>query len=596
MSTTITKRPRATLFAAALCAATLCVPALGCREGTSPDADGRPSAVLITLDTTRADALGCYAGPPGLTPHLDALARESVLYRRAYAVTPLTLPSHTSMLTGLYPIRHTLRTNGESTLPPSAFTLAEAARKGGVQTAAFVSAVVLDDAFGIDQGFDRYDTPKRTLEKTTTEYADRTYSELVAGVRDWLAQRDKTRPFFLWVHVWDAHGPWNPEPEFARRAPGNPYHGDVAQADHTAGLILEALREAGVYDETFLAVVGDHGEAFREHGEVSHGVYCYESTLRVPLLLRYPDGYRAGETSDEVVSVADIRPTLAAALGLRPDTGLDGRSLYRAGVPADRGVYFESYYGWLIYDWSPVAGWIDAHGKYLHSTQPEFYDIASDPHEGTNLFATRGEDAERYRRAITEIASRPALDGAEAAELDEEQRARIAALGYGSAGPRSAPLPHPLQDTGLRPPRETAEELQLILRATDLLNAGRGGEAEQLHRQILDRNPNNYYSLEFLATLLMQRKDFAAAAPLLQRVMDSERGSASAALNLGICLRATKDEERAVIWLERALEIDANNVRAIRHLFDIWSKKGDMVRARPYAERFRRLTGRSITG
>ncbi|MEW6071163.1 MAG: sulfatase-like hydrolase/transferase [Planctomycetota bacterium] len=559
--------------------------------GGAPAGESR-SAVLITLDTVRADAVACYGGPAGLTPSLDALAREGVLYERAHTVAPLTLPSHASMLTGLYPPRHTLRTNGESRLPDSALTVAEAARAAGIQTAAIIGAVVLDDAFGVDQGFDHFDAPRRRLESSTTAYADRRHGEVVAAARSWLAARDRDRPFFLWVHVWDAHPPSDPDPLFAARAPGTPYLGDVAQADHAVGQVLEALRAEGALAGTFLAVAGDHGEAFLEHGEVSHGAYCYEPTLRVPFLLRYSDGFRAGERSREVVSVVDLGPTLRAALGLPAGAELDGQSLYRTALPADRGVYFESYYGWLVYDWSPVAGWIDDRGKYLHSSIPELYDVQADPGEADDLANARPAEVERYRRAIAEVAARPPLPGAAGAALDEEQRARIAALGYGGRGPRALALPHPLADTGLPAPTQTAAELQEVIAATDLLNAGRPAEAEARHRAILQANPDNFYSLEFLATLLMQRRDFAAAAPLLERVMQSDRGSASAALNLGICRRAAGDDERAVFWFEAALEIDANNVRAIRQLQDVWIKRGDATRAAFWAKRYAELTGR----
>jgi len=414
------------------------------------------------------------------------------------------------------------------------------------------------------------------------------------ATRQWLRARDRERPFFLWVHLWDAHHPWNPPPEFAARGKGNPYFGDVAMTDHGVGLLIDALEEEDALEDSVLCVVGDHGEAFMEHGELSHGVYCYEPTLRVPMILRYPDGSRAGERSREMVSVTDVMPTLADALGVSSPSGIDGESLYRRQVADDRGIYFESYYGYLIYDWSPITGWIDRRGKYLHSSQPELYEVATDPAERINLVDSRPEEIERYQSEIRKIASRPVLEGATAADLDPETQRMISDLRYSLSSSRGLDLPHPLQETGLAGPAATAEELRLVLQATELLNAGQVGKAEAVHRRILERNPDNYYSLEFLATLLIQQRKFTEAIDPLHRVMASDRGSASAAVNLGICMRAGKEEEKAIGWFLKALDLDANNVRAIRHVIDLYQKQGQDEKAEPFCLRYEELTGKPI--
>jgi tetratricopeptide (TPR) repeat protein len=312
------------------------------------------------------------------------------------------------------------------------------------------------------------------------------------------------------------------------------------------------------------------------------------------MIIRYPDGLRAGERSTEIVSVTDVMPTLAEALGVTIPAGIDGESLYRRRVAEDRGVYFESYYGYLIYDWSPITGWIDGRGKYLHSSDPELFDVALDPEEKINLVEERADELERYRTAIRDVASRPVLPGTSPADLDPETQRMISDLGYSMSRSRGVNLPHPLQETGLAAPSTTAEELRLVLQATELLNAGKGQEAEALHRRILEKNPDNYYSLEFLATLLIQRRRFAEAVAPLQRVMSSDRGTASASVNLGICMRATGDEEKAIGWFLKALELDANNVKALRHLHDLFEKQGEVERAEPYAKRYEALTGDEI--
>ncbi len=564
---------------------------VGCGTGSGPDAK---NAVLITLDTVRADALTCYGGREGITPHLDELAEEGVLYEAAYAVTPLTLPSHSSMLTGLYPLRHTLRVNSDSALPTTAVTLAELAKEADIETGAIIAAVVLDDAYRLDQGFDRYDAPLRPGSTKTAHYPDRNWLEVLESVDRWFEERDRGRRFFLWIHLWDAHGPWNPPPEFRRRAQGQPYLAEVAIVDEAVGRIVAKLRDEGVFDDTAVLVVGDHGEAFMEHGEVSHGVYCYEPTLRVPMILRYPDGRRAGERSEEIASVVDVYPTLTEALGLRAPSSIDGTSLYSGTRPADRGVYFESYYGYVSYDWSPIAGWIDAKGKYVHSTEPEFFRLASDPGEMKNLAAAEDEELERYRAAIRKVAARPVLEPGEAVALDGGLGETLAALGYSGASTRRIELPPPLADTGLPPAAATAEELRLIVQATDALNSGNMKAAEMLHRRVLERNPNNHRSREMLGIFLLTERKFEEAAEQFRRVLGSERGSASAAANLGVCMQRSGQPDEAIRWFEKALEIDANDVGAIRHLALLHTEQGRPEIADVYARRYEELTGEEL--
>ena len=576
------------LFLAALFGVVMSLTA-GCGKGE--EVAGPGSAILITLDTVRADALGCYGGREGITPHLDALAAEGIRFDRAHTVTPLTLPAHASMLTGLYPPRHGLRNNGERALPPSAATLAELARDAGFATAAIIASVVLDGAFGLEQGFEHYDSPPHQLEQATTEYAERPAADIVARTTAWIRARDRERRFFLWVHLWDAHGPWNPPPEFLRRAPDHPYLGDVAIVDAAVGELVALFASEGVLDEATLLVVGDHGEAFWEHGEFSHGAYCYQTTMRVPLLLRYADEHGAGEVSDAVVSVADVLPTLAEAMGLRVPSGIDGTSLYRREIPADRGVYLESYYGYLAYEWSPLWGWVDAEAKFLQSSETHLFDLDADPEELRNLAATRSDELDRYRAAIAEVASRPPLVAENDAGPDAALREKIGDLGYAVSAVETRELPPPLATTNLPSPASRVEERKQVLAAQDHFNAGRYPEAEAIHRALLAENPRHHHALERLGICLIRQRRFLEAIEPLERVMADERGTASAAVNLGTCLRVAERNDRALHWFERALEIDASQIRAVRHLIDLYGARGDEEAVRRYEARFRELSG-----
>ncbi len=386
------------------------------------------SALLITLDTTRADALGCYGRVPAVTPNLDSLAREGVLFDNAHCAAPSTLPSHASMLTGLYPIRNSVRHNGLQPLPQSARTLAESAKEKGFDTAAFIGSVVLADSFGLNQGFDVYDQPRHEELGVSTHFGERRASDVIDAALAWLKRRDRARPFFMWVHLFDPHAPYAPPKEFQTGALARePYLGEIAFADRELGRLLAALREQKLLDRVAVLAIADHGESFGEHGESSHGVYCYESTLRVPLILRMPGGEH-GVRKNALVSGVDVYPTLAEAMGLAvpPSGEIDGVSLFAPKL--DRGIYFESYYAWNAYRWSPIAGWLDGQGKYLHSSTPEFFDLTADPGEAHDLASQR--DSGRYEAAISALAARPALVQGDAHGIDEALKQRIRSLGY----------------------------------------------------------------------------------------------------------------------------------------------------------------------
>jgi arylsulfatase A-like enzyme len=412
--------------------------------GCAPEGEPPRSVVVVTLDTTRADALSCYGNAAATTPALDALAREGLCFEAAHTVAPLTLPAHASLWTGLVPLRHGVRVNGEHALAEGAVTLAEHARADGIETAAFVSCDVLAPAFGLAQGFERYSVPDEPRAARSGGGQERTADATIDAALAWLGARDPARPYLLWVHLFDAHAPHDPPPELAARFP-TPYLAEVAAMDRALARLFAALDAPGAGPRPFVLVVGDHGEAFGEHGEHGHGLLCHEATLRVPLLARWPDRRRAGERSSELVGVVDIAPTLAEALGLEPLAGIDGESFHARALPAGRGLYFESYQASFTRGWSPITGWLDAAGKYQHSSAPEFHDWRADPREERDLAAERDLAPDRAARA-----SLSALPRLLATEPGADARAGAAALGDGRAGEGSQPFPEPL-DPGARP-------------------------------------------------------------------------------------------------------------------------------------------------
>ena len=545
----------------------------------------RTSAILITLDTTRADELGCYGAQPSLTPHLDRLAAEGLVYERAYTVAPLTLPAHASMLTGLYPLRHGIRDNGQSPLPEEAETIAELAAEAGAQTGAFVAALVLDPAFGLDQGFGVYEAPVRSAErKTDSHYGELGAQEVVDAALAWWKERDPKRPAFLWVHLFDPHSPYEPPPAFRNgHTQRERYRGEIAFADAQIGRLLDALRAQGDLEDTFVLFVADHGESFGEHGESSHGTYCYEPTLRVPLIARYPDGYRAGERSRETVSVVDVKPTLAGALGLEVGSELDGMSFFRREVPAERGVYFESLNGFLNYNWSMLAGWLDAEGKYLHSSEPELFDLRTDPAESVNRVAET--DVRRYQRELELLAQRPALEAAgspagSAGSIGPDMLADIRALGYASVGDIGRDIPNPLAPSDLPSPQSMREVYGDLLAGLAQSNAGNHAEAVRLFERVLVRNPKNFFALDSLAFSLIELERLVEAIGPLQRLLRDGPQKAGTYYNLAMCLAEGGRREESLAALQSAMNVDPGDPKIARRLVGLLKTEGRLEEAR----------------
>jgi arylsulfatase A-like enzyme/Flp pilus assembly protein TadD len=396
------------------------------------------NVLVITLDTTRADRLGCYGRAQASTPHLDALARVSVRFANASSVAPTTLPAHASLFTGLYPPAHGVRLNGEFRLGPEQVTLAEHLKGRGYDTAAFVSAFVLDARYGLNQGFDHYDDrveaqpgggfPAGVVERR----ADRVTDAALAWI-----ERRRIRPFLAWVHYFDPHAPYRPPAPFDARFADSPYDGEIAFVDEQLGRILERLRPGGLEERTVIVVVGDHGESLGEHGEATHGIFVYESTMHVPFLLRVPTS--AARVERGLVSLVDVVPYLLDLLGSQPipkAVAFDGMSLVGGPPPSDRVVYLESLTSSLDFGWAPLHALRRATEKFILAPKPEYHDLSTDPQERTTWSGrhdSRSQDLERRLGALL-ATWKPVPVGTQV--VDPEIRERLAALGYvGGAGP-----------------------------------------------------------------------------------------------------------------------------------------------------------------
>ena len=395
--------------------------------GCAPRPPAPPTAiVVITLDTTRADRLTPYGFMSASMPFLDRLAREGVLFDQAISVAPLTVPAHASILTGLLPPSHGLRDNNATPLRPEHVTLAESLKDRGFHTAAFVGASVLARDRGLDQGFDRYD--EISPASLAAGSHDRPAGAVIDAALEWLEHVDG-RPFFLWVHLYDAHRPYAPPEPFASQYAHDPYLGEIAYTDSEIGRLLIALDRLPPA-RSLVVVAGDHGESLGEHGERDHGIFVYENVTRVPLIVRAPS--IAPRRVGAVVSLTDIAPTTLALAGL-PIPPMDGVSRVDVmrGGPTDEEAYSESHYP-IQFGWSPLRALRDGRYKLIDAPRPELYDLANDPHEANNLYRERPALAGAMRRRLDQLTGQSDSRVAASAETDVDSgvRQRLAALGY----------------------------------------------------------------------------------------------------------------------------------------------------------------------
>ena len=420
-------RPKRTIVAAAGLAAALVAgaPLTSCLPDGASSPPTRPNVLLISIDTLRADVVGAYGGTEAGTPTIDALARGGVLFERAVAHVPMTLPSHASMLTSLIPPSHGVRDNGTFVLADRHETLTELLHESGYRTGAFVGAFVLDSNFGLDQGFDVYDDD---LAGSTEN--DRPADAVLSAARSWIEGVGDETPWFAFVHLFDPHAPYDAPAPFAGRF-DNAYAAEVAYVDDAIGWFL---RNLGSVDDTLVVITADHGEGLGEHRERTHGMFGYDSTLHVPLVLHWPRGLPRGVRVPSRVRHIDLAPTIAELVGVTPPAEFSGTSLVSAlsgEAEADRTSYFETFTYTFNYGSAPLRGLYEGQYKFVSLPIPELYDLAADPDETENLAAERARTVEQMAERLAELLSRePSSLADEPAEIDAATAERLESLGY----------------------------------------------------------------------------------------------------------------------------------------------------------------------
>lgn len=628
------RRATALLLAAAVLTPLACgggdtaSPGAGADPGPAPLA-GR-NLLLITVDTLRADRVGAYGDGEATTPALDRLAAEGVRFESAYTPVPLTLPGHAALFTGRSPLATGVRLNGHHYLADGETTLAERFRDAGYATGAAVSAYVMVAKFGLAQGFDHYED-SLTARDLYNFYAEIPADETVDRFLAWLDERaGEGRPFFGWLHLYDPHLPYAPPEPWAGRFADDPYRGEVAFADEQVGRVLARLEELGVAADTAVVATSDHGEGFGEHGEHGHGLLAYDETLRVPLVIHAPGELPAGTVVEERVSLFDVAPTLLALFGLEPLPGeggplRPGRDLgplllgtggeggdgdaVGDGAPGAAEVYFETVAGHEEKGWAPIQGVVSGHLKYIRAPRPELYDLAADPAESENLFDERRSDAGRLERRLREIeAAAPEDAGAGRRELDDEDRERLAALGYLGGGESRS-------DEPLDPKRGIAienrvREIRRLLEAGEVESAAaaleevrsanpdvhfsdfyelesriaraRGRDAEAVDALVrgVRRFPHSQPMLLRLATLRRETGDPTGAERDARELLRRDPRNAQAHSLLGLVAEDRGEPEVALDHFASALELEPTSVPLRLRLAELALRTGDRARAR----------------
>jgi arylsulfatase A-like enzyme/Flp pilus assembly protein TadD len=574
------------------------------------------NVLFVTIDTLRPDRLGCYGSASGLTPHLDRLASEGIVFENVLAHVPLTLPSHSSIFTAKFPTGHGVHDNGTFRLADGSETLAARLHAAGYETAAFVGAFVLDARFGLSQGFDLYDDyygEKRTFASFTE--LERPAERVLAPAERFLALEHE-RPWLVWVHLYDPHAPYDAPEPFRSAHSDDPYGAEVAHVDSALGSFLDRLRERGLLDRTLVVVAGDHGESLGEHGELTHGTFAYDSTLSVPWIL-WARGIAPRRFSPRV-RLVDVMPTVVDLLGVEPPASIDGASLRASlGDPSGyvpRDSYFEALNTNLTRDWAPLRGIVKGRDKFIDLPIPELYDLADDPAEKRNLAPSRAALAAELRSALEGLEKDEVA--IENAPTDEETLRRLESLGYlVRPGSRRETKRYTESDD----PKRLASLVSAHEQATTLFQQGRTEDALALLRDLLARQPKSSFAAQKLAYALHQvgRVDEAVhvleeavtrgvtdrslvallgsylvdvgraekARILLEAVVASHPDYVDARNTLGVAyarLGRTADAERE---FSRVLELDPSSVSAYNNLGSLALGRGDAAKAVVWLER-----------
>jgi arylsulfatase A-like enzyme/Flp pilus assembly protein TadD len=546
----------------------------------SPTLERAPAAhnvILITLDTLRSDRLSCYGSHLVDTPNIDTFADEGVRFTDAASTVPFTLPAHSSIMTGLYPPGHGVRENVGYVLDERFPTLAELLGRVGWATGGFVSAFVLDHRWGIGRGFDHYfdDFDLKEMETANLGSVQRDGAETVAAAVSWLDERPAERPFFLWLHLYDAHEPYTPAEPFKSRYPGQPYDAEVAYTDSLVGDFRHALDERGLLEDSLVIVTADHGEGLGDHGETFHGFFVYDSTIHVALIVRLPSGESAGRVVDRAVSHVDILPTILDLVGLPVPEEVHGRSLVPLisgeDVAWDRPVYSESLYPLLHYGWAPLRALRTDRFKLIDVPRQELYDLAHDPTEDRNLHDEQPIRADELEAELGQLRRRiegntPSSESRP--QMDERTLAQLQALGY-VAGQGGVSV----EDEDVRGRADPKDRLQLhqeIMAAQSMIGNHENDHAKRLLEQVLAEDEAILDAHQMLGQIAAEEHRPEDAIRQFQRALELNPEHDRSLFGLAAAYADLERFDDALVGFRRILELKGSDARASLAIADIY--------------------------
>jgi arylsulfatase A-like enzyme/Flp pilus assembly protein TadD len=542
----------------------------------SAASNSEPNVIVITVDTLRADHLGCYGYKKIRTPNIDALAADGARFERAYTAVPVTLPSHTVMFTGTYPLLNGMHDFAANKLGATQPTLASVLKEHGYATAAVIGSAVLDSRFGLNRGFDFYydHFDFNRLQESNLEEMERP-GNLVADVTlDWL-NKNHSKKFFLWMHLYDPHYPYRPPAPYNAEYKDRPYDGEIAFADAQVGRLIRFLKSKSLYRNTLIVLSGDHGESLGEHGEKTHGFFIYNATLHVPFVIHLP-GAVSPRVVPDLVSLADLMPTVLQTLKLEIPSEVQGRSLLplmKTKNPEEaRSLYAETFLPRLHFNWSELRAVESPNYHFIDAPKPELYDLTRDPGETQNLFAEKKAVGEEMRARLTALI-RQYSAGQELAEktgLDPALMERLKSLGYAGFSGGGSPT---ITDRALPDPKDRIQVYELIADAIAESQHGDYPDSTEKLNLALKTEPDSVPVRYLLGLNYYRMHDFSNSVAQLERVLQLSPDYALAAFQLGLAYARQGDFDHAIPALKRALDLDATNFSAAYNLGIVYEQK-----------------------
>ena len=538
----------------------------------------RTPVILITIDTLRADRLTCYGYTKGKTANIDSLAADGVLFENVYAQTPITLPSHATILTGTYPMYHKVQ-DVVGRLRDGVPTLAETLKQNGYATGAFVGSTVLSARWRLNRGFDVYDdrfTVQEGLRQVDFDRLERRAEDVIAPALEWL-EASSRQPFFLWVHLFDPHDPYTPPPPFSEEFRDRPYDGEIAYVDASLAKLFEKLKGLGLYDRSLIVLMSDHGESLGEHQEMHHGYFIYDATLKVPLILKFPGSRFRGARLTNNVRCVDVAPTILQQLSIPSPPSFQGESLLamvagkRAGV--DLPVYSESYYPKIHFNWSPLFGYQPGDDKYIEAPQSELFNTRTDRQELNNIAQSNQALAGRLKSDLLAFQRRYSAAGSQsdaAQHLDPETVSQLKSLGYVAFTTSSA---RSEADSSLPDPKEKIRVYNQLNRGIALSRRGMSDKAIEVFDQVAATEANMPIVHFLLGMEYFDKRWYLKAIEEYKETLKYNPNSNVAMFNLARAYLESGQTENAEAGFKYLVEREPEHFGALHYLSLAYSRR-----------------------